>query len=177
MQIIKEIISNLTQKTIDFAPNILSAIIFLILAFIVLKIINKFLNSYLSKKIQENALIQITKLIIKLVAYYTIILTLLAILGLNDLAASLGTALGFLALGVSFALKNVITDIVSGFYLIKDPDIQKGDKIESDKGSGIVKKIGIKKTRLKTPENNVLVLANSDVEKKWTKIKEKKETI
>ncbi|PTD94685.1 mechanosensitive ion channel protein MscS [archaeon SCG-AAA382B04] len=171
-KLIEEIITQLTQKIIEYSPRLLSLIIFLTIAYISLKIFNHLLNNYLAKKYQQKGVTKILLLISKIFIYYAIILTSIAILGLNELAASLGTAIGFLALGVSIAMRGIISDMISGFYLLKDPDIEQGDKIETEKGNGTVKEIGLRKTKLTTKENNTLVIANSDVEKKWTKLKE-----
>lgn len=123
-----QITQYLTNKIIEFTPRIISLIVFLVIAYIFLKIFNKLIDKYLDEKIEEKSIIQLGKLVSKIFIYYAIILAIIAILGLDQLAASLGTAIGFLALGVSFAMKDILTDIVSGVYLIKDPDIQIGDK-------------------------------------------------
>lgn len=46
--------------------------------------------------------------------WFSTILLTLSILGFGEIAASLGTATGFVALGVSFALKDVLSDTVAG---------------------------------------------------------------
>ena len=44
-------------------------------------------------------------------------------------AASLGTATGFIALGVAYALSDMIEDTVAGVYLLRDPDFAVGDTV------------------------------------------------
>jgi small-conductance mechanosensitive channel len=93
---------------------------------------------------------------------------LLKVVGLGDIAASLGTATGFVALGVSYALSNMIADAVAGVYLLRDPDFNPGDKVTTESTTGVVRDIGLRKSRIEIDSGDVVVLANREVEKKWT---------
>lgn len=104
--------------------------------------------------------------------WFSATLITLSILGFSEIAAALGTAAGFVALGVSLALKDVLSDTVAGLYLAKDPDFNTGDTVEVDGSKGEVKEVGLKKSRLKLENGDTRVLSNSDVEKKWTRIKD-----
>jgi small-conductance mechanosensitive channel len=95
-------------------------------------------------------------------------LSFLSVVGLDDIAASLGTATGFLALGVSYALSGMIADAVAGIYLLRDPDFMPGDTIESGGTEGTIKSIELRKTRISVGEDTV-VRGNAEIEKKWTK--------
>lgn len=75
-------------------------------------------------------------------------LSFLSIVGLTAIAASLGTATGFLALGVSYALSGMLADAVAGVYLLRDPDFMPGDRVDED----------------------TMVRGNAEIEKKWTKL-------
>jgi small-conductance mechanosensitive channel len=101
--------------------------------------------------------------------WFAAALTLLKILGMGEIAASLGTATGFVALGVSYALSDMIADTVSGVYLLRDPDFNPGDRVETADVTGVVRQIDLRKTRLEVDEGDTLVVGNSSVEEKWTK--------
>jgi small-conductance mechanosensitive channel len=100
--------------------------------------------------------------------WFAAALTLLKILGMGDIAASLGTAAGFVALGVSYALSSMIADTVAGVYLLRDPDFNSGDRVTADGTTGVVRDIGLRKSRLELDDGDIVVVANSAVEKKWT---------
>lgn len=57
---------------------------------------------------------------------------MLKIVGFGDIAASLGTVVGFIALGVSYALSEMREDVVAGVYLLWDPDFEPGDRVLVD---------------------------------------------
>jgi len=89
--------------------------------------------------------------------------------GLGEVAASLGTGAGFLALGVSYALSEMVEGAVSGVYLLCDPDLNPGDRVTTGSVTGTVTSIEIRKSRFETDDGDTVVLANRDVEKRWTK--------
>jgi len=94
-------------------------------------------------------------------------LTLFKIVGMDDVAASLGTATGFVALGIAFALKEMIADTVAGVYLLQDADFNEGDLVTTASVTGTVTGIDLRKTRIRSEEGDLIVVANRDVEKKW----------
>lgn len=96
------------------------------------------------------------------------VLVLLKILGMGEVAAGLGTATGFVALGVAFALKEMIADTVAGVYLLRDPDFNIGDAVETAAVTGTIVRIGLRKTRIREETDNLVVVSNRDVEKRWT---------
>ncbi len=101
--------------------------------------------------------------------WFGVVLALLKILGMGEIAASLGTATGFVALGVSYALSNMLADTVAGVYLLRDPDFAPGDRVVAGDVTGTVRTIELRKSRFETESGDVVVVANSAVEKKWTK--------
>ena len=97
-------------------------------------------------------------------------LTLLKIVGMGDVAASLGTATGFVALGVSYALSNMIADVVAGVYLLRDPDFTPGDRIAADSVTGELTAIELRKSRFQNDEGETVVVANRAVENRWRQL-------
>jgi small-conductance mechanosensitive channel len=102
--------------------------------------------------------------------WFSAALITLSILGFSQIAAAMGTAAGFVALGVSLALKDVLSDTVAGIYLAKDPDFNNGDHVKVDGHEGEIVNVGLRKSRLRLEDGNLRVTNNSDIEKKWTKI-------
>jgi small-conductance mechanosensitive channel len=96
-------------------------------------------------------------------------LVALKIVGMGDVAASLGTGAGFLALGVSYALSDMLADAVAGVYLLRDPDFNPGDRVTTGSLTGTVRAIELRKSRFELDDGDVTVVANRDVEKRWTR--------
>lgn len=155
---------------LDAIPKLVFAVIFLTVAYIGIKLVLVVLRSVLRRAYPDDQKL-VANLFVWIAAafmWFGAGLVLLNILGLGDLAASLGTASGFLALGVSYALSDRIADIVAGIYLLRDPDFQPGDTVETADTEGTVTSIELRKTRLDI-DGDTVVLSNSEVEKRWRK--------
>lgn len=90
------------------------------------------------------------------------------IIGLDGIVVSLGTATGFIALGISYALSEMIEDTVAGVYLQRDPDFNIGDRVKTDAATGTVVAIELRKSRIETDDGDRVVVANGSIESKWT---------
>lgn len=150
--------------------RILTAAVFLVIASFAIRYSGRVARKVLSRKFEEETALNLMQSISKGLLWFSAILITLSILGFSEIAAALGTAAGFVALGVSFALKNVLSDTVAGVYLAKDPDFNNGDKVKVDGVEGEITDVGLRKTRLKLEDGNLRVINNSDAEKNWTKI-------
>ncbi len=82
----------------------------------------------------------------------------LSLVGLSLIAALLGTATGFLVLGVSYALSGMIADAVAGVSLLRDPDFDVGDTVTAGDLTGEVAAIELRRTRLRV-DGDVVVRA------------------
>jgi len=76
---------------------------------------------------------------------------------------SLLTALGVGSLAVGLAAKDTLSNMISGFILLMDRNLKPGDRLLLGTYSGIVDEIGLRSTRIKTDEENMLIVPNSDL--------------
>jgi small-conductance mechanosensitive channel len=150
--------------------KIITAAVFLVLASLVIGHSGTVVRKILSHKFEEETILNLMESVSKGLLWFSTLLIALSILGFSEIAAALGTAAGFVALGVSFALKDVLSDTVAGIYLAKDPNFNNGDQIEVDGTKGEITDVGLRKTRIRLEDGNLRVINNTDAEKKWTLI-------
>ncbi|MFC6733153.1 MULTISPECIES: mechanosensitive ion channel domain-containing protein [unclassified Haladaptatus] len=162
-----QFISNITTAL----PDLISGLVFLIIAGTFVQLIMFVVKSLLKRTIAGDSPVyrQFIATVIAVFLWFGVALSFLSIVGLTAIAASLGTATGFLALGVSYALSGMIKDAVAGVYLLRDPDFMPGDTVKTSDTEGIVKSIELRKTRLSV-DGNTVIRANGDIEQKWTKV-------
>jgi small-conductance mechanosensitive channel len=78
--------------------------------------------------------------------------------------ASLVTALGLGSLAVGLALQDTLKNMFAGVQLVLDRHIRSGDFIEIDKNTrGTVLEIGLRSTKLRSVENNTVVIPNGTI--------------
>ncbi|WP_411967645.1 mechanosensitive ion channel domain-containing protein [Haloferax sp. YSSS75] len=162
----------------DATPKILTGLVFVGLAYVGIRVILYVVRGVLDGIYPEeqDLVVDLGVAITGIFLWFGVALALLNIVGMTEIAASLGTAAGFIALGVSYALSNMIADTVAGVYLLRDPDFNPGDKVKADPVTGTVTGIELRKTRFENEEGDTVVVANRDVEKKWTKYDEMETT-
>jgi small-conductance mechanosensitive channel len=154
-------------------PDLFAGLVFLALAAVVVKLVMAVVRWTLGRALpgQSPVYRQFVATVVLVFLWFGVALSFLSIVGLEVIAASLGTATGFLALGVSYALSGMIADAVAGVYLLRDPDFMPGDTVDVGGTVGEVRAIELRKTRLDV-EGDTVVRANAEIEKKWTKVGE-----
>jgi small-conductance mechanosensitive channel len=152
-------------------PRLLVGVVFLSLAYVAIRLVRSVARSVLSAMYpaEEKLVVDLAVALVGIVLWFGALLALLKIVGMGDIAASLGTATGFIGLGIAFALKEMIADTVAGVYLLQDPDFQEGDRVTTASVTGTVAGIDLRKTRIRADDGDLVVLANREVEKKWTR--------
>lgn len=164
------VFTDFVTDIIGTLPLLLSGLLFLVLSYISIRVIRTIIRMSLTKiyGTDQELIVDLIGVIVSIFLWFGAALGLLQIIGMGEIAASLGTAAGFIGLGVAFALKNMIADTVAGVYLLRDPDFNIGDTVTTASVSGTITDIDLRKTRIRTESNDLVVIANEDVEKKWT---------
>lgn len=164
------ILAELIDDTVGAIPEILTGIRFLVIAYLVIKLVLTLTRTVLGRMRPEEQtlIVDLSVAVVGIFLWFGAALAFLKIVGLGDVAASLGTAGGFIGLGVAFALKEMIADTVAGVYLLRDPDFEVGDTVNTASVTGTVTRIDLRKTRIRADDDTLIVLANRDVEQKRT---------
>ena len=156
---------NLTPPPIDeiiSVEKILWAIVFFFVGLYIIKFTTKILDLWAERstnyRITIKGFIPIVRILAWAFVFYLIVHgifsppaeTILAIL------ASLGIAVGF-------ASQDIFKNIFGGIMIIFDRPFQVGDKIEIENYYGEVLKIGLRSTRIVTPDDSVVTIPNGDL--------------
>lgn len=167
--VVETVIAEFVSGVIVALPKVFSGLVFLTLSYVTIRIIRSTLRSVLVRVYPQNQrlIVDLLVTVVNLFLWFGVALALLKIVGMGDVAASLGTATGFIGLGVAFALKEMIADTVAGVYLLRDPDFNEGDVVDTASVSGTITGIDLRKTRIRADDGDLIVVANRDVEKKW----------
>ncbi|WP_435174904.1 mechanosensitive ion channel family protein [Halorussus sp. AFM4] len=167
--IVAESLAGLRAGFVDAIPRLITALLFAVAAYAGIRVALSLARSALDRIYADDLVADLFAAVAGVFMWFGAALALLKILGMGDIAASLGTATGFVALGVSYALSDMIADTVAGVYLLRDPDFEPGDVVVAADETGVVREIDLRKTRLEIDGGDTLVLGNSLVEERWAK--------
>lgn len=168
ISVIDNTLERLVGSVLEILPDLLAGLIFLAVAAIVVKLLMVLIRAGLRRGFPGESPVyrQFVATVISMFLWFAVLLSFLSIVGLELVAASLGTATGFLALGVAYALSEMIEDAVAGVYLLRDPDFTQGDTVTVDDLTAEVASIELRKTRF-DDDGDTVVRANASVEKRW----------
>lgn len=114
----------------------------------------------------------VCRLLSSVVKYGMVIFMLywcLGVLGVDT--ATLLASMGIITLALSFGAKDLITDILSGLFIIFEGEFRVGDIIQVGGNTGTVMEIGVRTTKIKNGAGDVLVLRNSGISNVTNKTK------
>jgi potassium efflux system protein len=96
-------------------------------------------------------------------AFYAIqaIVFLLALRAVNIPLTAFAVVGGALALGIGFGSQAIVSNFISGLLLLAERPIRTGDLIEIGGVVGSVESIGLRSTRIRTPDNFHIIVPNA----------------
>lgn len=165
----ESLIQSIGEAAVEATPRLVLAAGFLLLAVAAIRLIIGRARGYVATVVGDPAQQRLLELSVRTVLWFVVGLVTLALLGYEQLATALGTASGFIALGVAFALRQALSEMIAGLYLIEDEQFIQGQRITTDSETGIIKHVGLRRTKLRTDQGqNLTVIANDRIESKWT---------
>ncbi|WP_181685687.1 mechanosensitive ion channel family protein [Halorhabdus salina] len=170
LNVVETTVESFRTGLVEALPKLIAGIVFLTVAYVGIKLALGVLRGVLERvyPAEQALIVDFFVIVVAAFMWFGAALVLLNIVGLGAVAASLGTAAGFIGLGISYALSNMIADTVAGVYLLRDPDFNPGDTVTAESVTGTVVDIGLRKSRVRT-EDGLVVLANRNVESRWTR--------
>lgn len=114
----------------------------------------------------------IIRLICSIIRYGAVIVVLyysLALLGVDT--ATLLASAGLLTLAIGFGAQSLVSDILSGLFIIFEGEFRVGDVIAVGDKGGTVIEIGVRTTKIDDGSGNVLVMRNSEISNVLNKTK------
>ncbi len=150
-----------------FADAVLGAAIFLVAFFVlyligkrvVLPVLNRLLNA---RNLDRHAKTPIKKLV--WIVYLFIGITVaFGVAGFDDFLRSLATIAAAATLAIGFAMQDVLKNFVAGVFIFTEKPFKIGDWIEWDDNTGVVEDISLRITRVRTFDNELLTVPNSQL--------------
>ena len=156
-----EISEFITTYVIPWSINIFFSIAIFIIGRWVVKIIANLVKKALTKAKMDVILVNFVSSIISTLLLLFVIIAALNQLGVNT--TSLIALLGAAGLAVGLALQGSLQNFASGVMLIVFRPFKDGDFVEAAGTSGVVEKISIFTTVMRTPDNREIIIPNGSI--------------
>ena len=147
--------------------NVLNAFVIVVVIFQITKSI-QIVIEFVAKKMSDSEDDEHAKSAAHLLSAITIIIVwifgiimILANVGIN--VASLIAGVGIGGIAIAFAIKEILADLFASFSIYFDKPFKAGDTVKVGEDVGVIQKIGIKTTRVKSRTGEELVVSNQDM--------------
>lgn len=155
-------LSGATATVKNYGLRAFWALVVVVVAYQLIKVIIFVLDRLSERSAQRRLFYKRLVPIVRLVLWaFTVVLVVRGIFnvdaqGLLAAAAAIGVAIGF-------AAQDILKNIFGGLVIVADRPFQVGDKIEVGGTYGEVLSIGLRSTRIQTPDDNLVSVPNAQV--------------
>lgn len=140
-------------------PKIIWSLIFLAIGYFLIQIFQKLVNLLAERYTRYRLVIKSIIPVIKIFGWLFIIFIIIAGIFQPPLATVLAFAAS-IGVAIGFASQDILKNIFGGITILFDQPFKVGDKIESDKYYGEVVEIGLRSTRIVTPDDSLVSIPN-----------------
>jgi small-conductance mechanosensitive channel len=148
--------------------NLVDTFLIFLVTVALIRIIHNLSNHWIkdwAKKTESTADDRLIPLVEKILKAVVIILAFIFVFAAWDIDISplLATA-GIAGIAIGFAVRDSLANILGGLQLVLDKTFKVGDKVEIESGEmGVILDIGLRSTKLKTYDNEVIYIPNGQL--------------
>lgn len=161
-------LSGLIDKYVPAVINAISTVVLFVISFAVIYYASKRLFKHgvrqgmRSRGVNETV-ISLSVSVAEVLALIVSIAAAATIAGFGVVLAAFATLSSALALAVGFAAQDLISNFVSGIFILRDEPFHVGDWIEWNGMEGVVRDIQLRTTKIETFDNEVITVPNSNL--------------
>jgi len=133
--------------------------VYLIGKTVVYPLVRRFLNRRQLDAHARKPLMKVTQIVV----LFTAAAIAFSVAGFGNLLTSLATIAAAATLAIGLAMQDVLKNFVAGIFIFTDRPFRIGDWIEWDGNSGVVEDISLRVTRVRTFDNELLTVPNSNL--------------
>src|SRR6056300_318911 len=141
-------------------PNLVLAILVMIVAYFVAKYTRKLVSKLIEKKVSQKSISTMIAKVSAVIVVLTGLFLALGIMNLSKMLTSLLAGAGVAGLAVGLALQGTLSNTFAGIVLSFRKKIQIGNWVETNGYSGEIIDINLKDFTMKEADNNIVVIPN-----------------
>lgn len=142
--------------------KIIWAIIFILISYYLIKLITTIFDKFSEKSTRYRIGLKGVIPIFRIVSWTIVISIVIGVIFAPPIE-SLVVVTGSLGIAIGLASQDIIKNVFGGIITLFDRPFQVGDKVEIGSYYGEVKNIGLRSTRIVTPDDSVISIPNSDI--------------
>ncbi|MCK4937969.1 MAG: mechanosensitive ion channel [Methanosarcinales archaeon] len=142
----------------------LKSVLILIAAFLVIGTIGRYLKKLLINSTLPADAQHILRSVVVYFLWFSVLMYITRELNLQEILVPLMGASFLIGAAVALAVKDVLSDAVAGVFIILDKHFDIGDEVETLNHRGEIVSVTLRKTRIRTGENTIVVMPNGKID-------------
>ncbi len=155
--------SEWSTQLVDMLPNIVLAVIILIIFYFIAKYAKKGVQRAGRNLSDNQALNKLLGTITYVVIIFFGLFIALGVMNLDKAVTSLLAGAGIVGLALGFAFQDIAANFISGVIIAITRPFKIGDVVESNSYQGTIRKINLRSTEIETFQGNQVLLPNKQV--------------
>ena len=151
-------LQGLGHDALTLVLKVIAAIVIYIVGAWLIKKIKTLMHNAMTKRKTDRAIVTFTTSLVSITLTVLLIVVVIGTLGINTTSLAAVLAAGGMAIGL--ALSGTVQNFAGGIMLIIFKPFKAGDLIEAQGFLGTVSEVNIVSTKLRTPDNRVIILPN-----------------
>lgn len=161
IKIIRDTAEGFLESLISSTPQIIAALIALLLTWLIAKYGGRLLRRTLSRADMRTSLVEVMEKLFSTLVWLGGILIAATIAFPSLTPAKIVTAVGLGSIAVGFAFKDIFENFVAGILILFREPFKLSDFIECDEYEGVVEEITIRDTHIRQADGQRVVLPNA----------------
>ncbi len=162
-QLISDKLITWLHELIKMLPNILTAVIVLVIGLFLVKQIKKLAIKLINKISSHQVLNRLLVSIIHLFFIGIVIFIVLSILQLDKAVTSLLAGIGITGLALAFAFQDIAANFISGVFILWRKPIHVGDIVKVKTYMGKIDSINLRDTVVRTFQGQLVIIPNKEI--------------
>ena len=147
-----------------FLERLPGAVLTLVLGWLVVKLIAGLMGRMLRAARVEPTIANLGRSVVTVAGWIIVIAATLQTLGLSQIALAVSGSIALIALAVATSASGTTGDIIAGVFLAGEEDFKVGYTVTAAGVTGVIERIDLRKTRIRTEDGKLNVIPNKAVE-------------
>lgn len=162
-----DLIGELTfqQLLLNIGRSLLYIVFIILISRLAIKVIKLSIDRLFAKTVEQKprskTLVVLMKNVLGYVVTFIAVVMILEKIGINT--SSLLAAAGILGIAIGFGAQNLVTDVVTGFFILLENQYVIGDFVTVSGVSGIVEEIGLRVTKVRDFGGQLHIVPNGHI--------------
>lgn len=153
-------LQEMSSHLMGYVPKIPTVILVIAIGVLLIRFLDRVMRRMLGLAKIEATLISFVTTFIKFAGWVFLIATVFSILGFSQISLAFSGSIALVIMGVATNANSLVQDLLSGLFLLAEPDFKEGRAIHLNAVKGTILSMDIKKTKILDDAGNIHIVPN-----------------